>query len=127
VPAPLTPQRMHSAADDDIPSIAILPFVNLSGDPANEYFADGLAEELLNVLSKIRGLRVVSRTSSFYFKGKDVDLATVARKLNVATILEGSVRASNTRVRIAAVVRCPLTPISGLRPDRKLDDILRPG
>ena len=125
VQAPLTPQRIHAAADDDIPSIAILPFVNLSGNPANEYFADGLAEELLNVLSKIRGLRVVSRTSSFYFKGKDVDLATVARKLNVATILEGSVRASNTRVRIAVQLIQVSTdsPIWSKTYDRELDDI----
>ena len=84
------------------PSIAVLPFVNLSRDDENEYFADGLAEELLNVLAKIRGLRVASRTSAFYFKGKDVDLATVAQKLNVAAVLEGSVRKAGNRVRITA-------------------------
>jgi len=124
-PAPLPPQPTLAAADDDIHSIAVLPFVNLSGDPANEYFADGLAEELLNVLSKIRGLRVVSRTSSFYFKGKDVDLATVARKLNVANILEGSVRTSNTRVRIAVQLIQVSTDshIWSKTYDRELDDI----
>jgi len=86
----------------DMPSIAVLPFVNRSPDEENEYFADGLSEELLNVLAKIRGLRVASRTSAFHFKGKDVDLPTVARKLNVATILEGSVRKVGKRVRITA-------------------------
>ncbi len=89
-------------ADADTPSIAVLPFVNLSHDDENEYFADGLADELLNMLSKVRGLRVASRTSSFYFKGKDADLATVAQKLNVATVLEGSMRKSGNRVRITA-------------------------
>ncbi len=84
------------------PSIAVLPFVNLSHDEENEYFADGLADELLNVLAKIRGLRVASRTSAFFFKGKDVDIPTVARKLNVATVLEGSVRRSGQRIRITA-------------------------
>lgn len=86
----------------DMPSIAVLPFVNRSPDEENEYFADGLSEELSNVLAKIRGLRVASRTSAFHFKGKDVDLPTVARKLNVATILEGSVRKVGKRVRITA-------------------------
>jgi TolB-like protein len=57
----------------------VLPFANVSDDSSNEYFADGLSEELLNVLAKIRGLRVASRTSAFYFKGKDVDLPTIAR------------------------------------------------
>ena len=89
-------------ANADTPSIAVLPFVNLSRDEENEYFADGLADELLNMLSKIRGVRVASRTSAFYFKGKDVDLATVAQKLNVAAVLEGSVRKSGNRVRITA-------------------------
>src|SRR4030095_16267113 len=80
--------------------IAVLPFVNMSDDAANEYFADGIAEELLNVLSKIRGLRVASHTSAFSFKGGKVDIPTVAQKLNVATILEGSVRKFGKRVRI---------------------------
>jgi TolB-like protein/class 3 adenylate cyclase/Flp pilus assembly protein TadD len=88
--------------DADTPSIAVLPFVNMSHDEENEYFADGLAEELLNVLSKIRGLRVASRTSAFSFKGTRLDIPTVAQKLNVATILEGSVRKSGKRVRITA-------------------------
>ncbi len=74
----------------------------MSRDEENEYFADGLSEELLNMLVKIRGLRVASRTSAFSFKGKDVDIPTIARKLNVATVLEGSVRRSGKRVRITA-------------------------
>ncbi|MGI8896219.1 MAG: adenylate/guanylate cyclase domain-containing protein [Casimicrobiaceae bacterium] len=83
-------------ADSNTPSIAVLPFVNLSRDEENEYFADGVAEELMNMLSKVRDLRVASRTSAFYFKGKDVDLATVAQKLNVAAVLEGSVRKASS-------------------------------
>ena len=84
------------------PSIAVLPFVNLSRDAENEYFADGLAEELLNVLAKIRGLRVAARTSSFSFKGQTADIPTIAGKLNVGAVLEGSVRKAGNRVRITA-------------------------
>jgi TolB-like protein/class 3 adenylate cyclase/Tfp pilus assembly protein PilF len=98
--APLKSQL--APADKETPSIAVLPFINMSGDEENEYFADGLSEELLNVLTKIRGLRVASRTSAFSFKGKGVDIPTVAQKLNVATVLEGSVRKSGKRVRITA-------------------------
>src|SRR5882762_3559955 len=84
------------------PSIAVLPFVNMSSDKEQEYFSDGLAEELLNDLAKIQGLRVAARTSSFQFKGRSEDLRTVGEKLNVATILEGSVRKEGNRVRITA-------------------------
>ena len=94
--------RLFAPFDASMPSIAVLPFANLSGDAANEHFADGLAEELLNVLAKIPGLRVASRTSAFVFKGKSVDVPTVAKKLNVSSILEGSVRASGQRVRVTA-------------------------
>ncbi len=83
-------------------SIAVLPFANISGDPENEYFSDGLSEELLTVLSRIPDLRVCSRTSSFAFKGKDADIRTVAERLGVANVLEGSVRRSGNRVRITA-------------------------
>lgn len=83
------------------PSIAVLPFVNRSRDEEDEYFADGLADELMNVLARIRGLRVAARTSAFQFKGKNEDLAVIGAKLNVATLLEGSVRKSGTRVRIS--------------------------
>jgi len=83
------------------PSIAVLAFVNRSSNEDDEYFADGLADELLNVLAKIRGLRVAARTSSFQFKGKHDDIAVIGRKLNVATVLEGSVRKAGNRMRIS--------------------------
>jgi adenylate cyclase len=82
------------------PSIAVLPFANMSADPDNEYFCDGLAEELLNALAKIGSLRVAARTSAFSFKDKDATVGEVGRILNVNTILEGSVRKSGNRVRI---------------------------
>ncbi len=81
-------------------SIAVLPFVNMSDDSGNEYFSDGLSEELLNLLVKIPQLQVAARTSSFSFKGKDVKIAQIARELNVSHILEGSVRKAGNRVRI---------------------------
>ena len=81
-------------------SIAVLPFVNMSEDKSNEYFSDGLTEELLNVLANVPGLRVIARTSSFSYKGKEVKIADVARDLNVDNVLEGSVRKSGNRVRI---------------------------
>ena len=84
------------------PSIAVLPFVNLSEDKSNEYFSDGLSEEILNFLVQIKELRVTARTSSFQFKGKSEDLKSIAKKLNVSTILEGSVRKEKNRVRISA-------------------------
>ena len=83
-------------------SIAVLPFVNMSSDPEQEYFGDGIAEELLNRLAHIPQLRVISRSSAFSFKGKDIDIPTVAKMLNVAHILEGSVRRSGDRIRITA-------------------------
>jgi adenylate cyclase len=83
-------------------SIAVLPFLNLSNDPENEYFSDGMSEELLNLLCKLPQLTVASRTSSFSFKGKSVDMGTVAEQLGVDVILEGSVRRSGERVRITA-------------------------
>jgi serine/threonine protein kinase/Tfp pilus assembly protein PilF len=86
---------------DQVASIAVLPFVNRSASVDDEYFSDGLADELLNVLAKIKGLRVSARTSSFQFKGRNEDLAVIGQKLGVATILEGSVRKAGNRVRIA--------------------------
>jgi adenylate cyclase len=83
-------------------SIAILPFVNLSGDIDNEYFSDGISEEILNLLTKLPQLKVASRTSSFFFKGKEIDIPMVAAKLRASTILEGSVRRVGNRVRITA-------------------------
>src|SRR5580658_6110705 len=83
-------------------SIAVLPFVNLSGDQEQEYFSDGLTEELLNSLSEINELQVAARTSAFSSKGKDTDIGTIARKLNVGAVLEGSVRRSADTIRITA-------------------------
>jgi serine/threonine protein kinase/Tfp pilus assembly protein PilF len=84
------------------PSIAVLPFADMSANRDQEYFSDGLAEELLNDLTKIPGLRVTARTSSFQFKGKSEDLRAIGQKLNVASVLEGSVRKEGKRVRITA-------------------------
>lgn len=83
-------------------SIAVLPFVSLSSDPENEFFCDGITEELLNVLAKIEDLQVTSRTSSFAFKGKNEDIREIAAKLNVQKVLEGSVRKAGNKVRITA-------------------------
>ncbi len=83
-------------------SIAVLPFVNMSSDPENEYFSDGLAEELINVFSKIEGLRVASRTSAFAYKGKMGDLRQIGEQLSVRTVLQGSVRKSGNRIRVSA-------------------------
>jgi serine/threonine protein kinase/tetratricopeptide (TPR) repeat protein len=90
------------AGKDTGPSIAVLPFKNLSADADSEFFSDGLAEEILNALAQIDGLRVAARTSSFSFKGKDVDLAEIGSRLHVATVLEGSVRRSGNRIRVTA-------------------------
>jgi serine/threonine protein kinase/Tfp pilus assembly protein PilF len=92
------PQAVVSAAK----SIAVLPFANMSADAENEYFTDGMAEELINALSKIQSLRVASRTSSFAFKGKNEDIGDIGRKLKVSTVLEGSVRKAGNKLRIAA-------------------------
>ena len=98
-------------------SIAVLPFVNMSDDRANEYFSDGLTEELLNVLANVPGLRVIARTSSFAYKGKEVKIAEVAHDLNVDHVLEGSVRKSGNRVRITTSSSAPPTArTSGRRP-----------
>jgi len=83
-------------------SIAVLPFVNMSSDEEQEYFSDGLSEELLNLLAKIPELRVTSRSSAFAFKGEKIDIREVAKKLNVAHILEGSVRKAGNQIRITA-------------------------
>ncbi len=83
-------------------SVAVLPFVNMSDDPGNEYFADGLSEEILNLLARIPELKVIGRTSSFAFKGQNEDLRVIGQALGVKTVLEGSVRKSGERVRITA-------------------------
>ncbi len=87
---------------DARPSVAVLPFVNMSSDQENEYFSDGLSEEVLNLLAQIQGLRVAGRTSSFFYKGKHENLTDIGKALNVDNILEGSVRKSGDKVRITA-------------------------
>ena len=84
------------------PSIAVLPFVNMSADPEQEYFSDGISEEILNVLVRVDGLKVASRTSSFTYKGENLDIREIAKELKVGNIVEGSVRKSGNRVRITA-------------------------
>ncbi|NNE04399.1 MAG: adenylyl cyclase, partial [Xanthomonadales bacterium] len=98
------PEPVASASDEQVidKSIAVLPFVNMSADENNEYFSDGLSEELLNLLAKVDGLKVAARTSSFKFKNSDDDIADIGQKLNVATILEGSVRKHGNQARITA-------------------------
>ncbi|HXZ68510.1 MAG TPA: TIR domain-containing protein, partial [Alphaproteobacteria bacterium] len=88
-------------------SICVLPFVNMSGDPEQEYFSDGLSEELLNQLAQMKGLKVAARTSSFAFKGQNPDLKAVSEKLGVDHVLEGSVRKAGNRLRITAqLIKC---------------------
>jgi len=91
-----------SSAAQGAPSIAVLPFADMSPQKDQEYFADGIAEEILNALAQVDGLRVVGRTSSFAFKGKNEDLAGIGQKLHVSSVLEGSVRKEGIRVRINA-------------------------
>ena len=108
-------------------SIAVLPFVNLSGDKDQEYFSEGLTEELLNSLTEIDGLQVSGRTSAFSFQGKDDDLGTIARKLDVGAILEGSVRRSGHTIRVTAQL---INAVTGFEMwsksyDRDLGDVLK--
>jgi TolB-like protein/predicted Ser/Thr protein kinase len=95
-------EQVNTVRADGTPSIAVLPFANLSADKENEYFSDGLAEEILNLLAKIPGLKVIARTSSFAFRGKDQDITKIAEALRVRTILEGSVRRAGNRIRVTA-------------------------
>jgi serine/threonine protein kinase/Tfp pilus assembly protein PilF len=92
------PQTVVSAAK----SVAVLPFTNMSADADNEYFTDGMAEEIINALNKVQSLRVAARTSSFAFKGKNEDVGEIGKKLKVSTVLEGSVRKMGNRLRITA-------------------------
>jgi TolB-like protein/Tfp pilus assembly protein PilF len=108
-------------------SIAVLPFVNMSADREQEYFADGMSEEVLNLLAQLPQLRVIARTSSFSFKGKGADIATIARALNVAHVLEGSVRKSGDTVRITAqLIRASdSSHLWSQTYDRKLTDVFQ--
>jgi len=101
--APGSPAGASTASTTgNFKSVAVLPFVNMSNDPDNEFFSDGISEELLNALVKLPGLRVPSRTSSFAFKGKDMDVTEIGRALEVDHVVEGSVRKSGNRVRVTA-------------------------
>jgi adenylate cyclase len=93
---------LAEAADDSRPAIAVLPFVNMSADPDQEYFSDGITEELINALARIRELKVTARTSTFAFKGRDLDMRDLGDSLGVGYLVEGSVRKAGDRVRITA-------------------------
>ena len=107
------------------PSIAVLPFMDISANKDQEYFCDGLAEELINALTQIKGLHVVARTSAFSFKGKDRDVRDIGRELNVETVLEGSVRKAGDRLRVTAqlVNVADGYHLWSTRYDRKMEDI----
>ena len=109
----------------DRPSLAVLPFANMSGDPEQEYFADGITEDIITALSKLRWFFVIARNSSFIYKGKAVDVKRVARELGVRYVLEGSVRKSGNRVRITAQLIDAATGnhIWAERYDSELNDI----
>jgi TolB-like protein/Flp pilus assembly protein TadD len=94
----------HAAPPERITrdSVAVLPFINMSSDPENDFFADGITEEIINALSQIEQLHVAARTSSFFFKGKHIDMRQIGEQLNVRTVVEGSIRKSGDRLRITA-------------------------
>ena len=114
-----------STAIDRQPSVAVLPFVNMSADPDNEYFSDGLAEEIINELAHVPGLKVIARTSAFAFKGKHEDVRRIAEALDVTNILEGSVRRAGHRIRVNAqlVAATDGSHLWSERYDRELADV----
>jgi TolB-like protein/tetratricopeptide (TPR) repeat protein len=123
----MTPLANAAPFAPPLHSIAVLPFVNMSGDKEQDYFSDGLTEELLNSLSRINALQVAARTSAFSFKGKDTDITTIAHKLNVSAILEGSVRRSGHTIRITTQL---INAVTGFHLwsetyDRDLGDVLK--
>ena len=119
------PADLYSPKASPVRSVAVLPFVNMSTDPENEYFSDGITEELINALVRVDGLRVTSRTSSFAFKGRNEDIRDIGKRLGVTTVLEGSVRKAGKRVRVTAQL---INTIDGYHVfsevyDRDLEDI----
>jgi eukaryotic-like serine/threonine-protein kinase len=106
-------------------SIAVLPFANLSADPENEYFGDGLAEEIINALAQVAGLKVIARTSAFSFKGKNVDVRHIAQALGVTHVLEGSVRRAGDRIRVTTqlIAAADSTQLWSERYDRPMTDV----
>ncbi len=124
LPGSLTPPGVPAGSGGG-KSIAVLPFVNMSADPENEYFTDGIAEEIINALTKVQALRVVARTSAFAFKGKNIDIRKVGEQLGVTTVLEGSVRKAGNRLRVTAQL---VNVTDGYhlwseRYDRQMDDV----
>ena len=129
-PSAATPTAARSDAarpgpNSDTASIAVLPFTNMSGDPEQEYFSDGISEDIITDLSKIAGLTVIARNSSFTYKGRSVDVRAVGRELSVRSVLEGSIRRAGQRVRITAQLIDTETGghLWGDRYDRDLTDI----
>jgi serine/threonine-protein kinase len=118
-------QQLAAPAVERRPSVAVLPFVNMSGDREQEYFSDGLAEEVINALARMAGLKVTARTSAFAFKGKDAKVADIARDLGVEHVLEGSVRKSGQRIRVSAqlVNAADGCPVWSERWDREVTDV----
>ena len=122
---PTDTDTLPKSAVSQAKSVAVLPFANMSADADNEYFADGIAEEIINALSRVQGLRVASRTSSFAFKGKNEDIGEIGRKLKVSTVVEGGVRKMGNRLRIT----CELVNVAdgyhlwSERYDREIEDI----
>jgi TolB-like protein/Tfp pilus assembly protein PilF len=127
VPESPTDNRRSSMrpSAEHLPSIAVLPFVNMSGDKEQEYFSDGLAEEIINALAQVAGLKVIARTSAFAFKGQNTDVRRIAETLGVAHILEGSVRRSANRIRVTAqlITATDGTHLWSERFDRELADV----
>lgn len=118
-------EDVSAGSRDLTPSIAVLPFENMSGDRENEYFSDGLAEEIINLLTRIPGLKVIARTSAFAFKGKHEDVRQVAMALGVTNVLEGSVRKAGNRIRVTAqlITAADGSHLWSERYDRELADV----
>src|SRR5207245_74010 len=121
------PSKQSGVNEVSSKSIAVLPFVNMSSDKEQDYFSDGLSEELLNQLARVPQLRVIARTSSFSFKGKEVDVATIAKALNVPNVLEGSVHKSANTLRITAqlVRTADSSHLWSQTYDREMSDVFR--
>ena len=122
-PVPTPPAREKTPVS--VKTIAVLPFGNMSGDPDNEYFSDGITDDIITALTSVRGLRVAARASAFAYKGKNEDLATIGRTLGVATVLQGSVRRAGNKVRVTAQLMDAQDGFQlwSERFDRDLDDI----
>lgn len=125
VPGAPTAPPAQTSLEERTPSIAVLPFASLSRDEDNEYFSDGLGEEIINVLARIPGLKVIARTSAFAFRGKELDIRKIAEILGVRTILEGSVRRAGSRIRVTAqlISAADGSHLWSERYDRELADV----